>query len=277
MMLAVGLLPCTLQFVLLFFIEESPFWLISKGCYDKASFVFTRLRSDALWKESLKQPDSTTSKNLTFFGLIQNKKVLFVILIGMAINMFQQITGINSVLFYSPKILSSSGFSSLQQEILASIGIGLINLICTLIAAVFIDKAGRKKLLIISLMGMFLFLQMMVLSMHFLSSKGAIISLLCMLGYVGSFGVGLGPVCFIIISELYPLSIRGRAMSLAVFANWFFNYLLSLFFPSLVDMIGVKGVFELFVIFIIVALVFVKRLIPETKGKSLAQIEADLM
>jgi MFS family permease len=98
-----------------------------------------------------------------------------------------------------------------------------------------------------------------------------------MLGYVGSFGVGLGPVCFIIISELYPLSIRGRAMSLAVFANWFFNYLLSLFFPSLVDMIGVKGVFELFVIFIIVALVFVKRLIPETKGKSLAQIEADLM
>jgi MFS family permease len=276
-MLAVGLIPCTLQLVFLFFIQESPFWLISKGQYEKASFVFARLRSDGLWKDSLKHPIRADTKAVSFFGLMKNKKVLFVIMIGMAINMFQQVTGINAVLFYSPKILSSSGFSSLRQEILASIGIGLINLICTFIAALFIDKAGRKKLLIISLAGMFFFLQLMVLSMYSLSSQGAIVSLVCMLGYVGSFGIGLGPACFILISELYPLAIRGRAMSLAVFANWFFNYLLSLSFPSLVDVIGVQGVFELFVVLIIAALVFVKRLIPETRGKSLAQIEADLM
>ena len=277
-MIAAGLAPCLLQLILLFFIEESPFWLLSKGCKQRAINVFQRLRGDTLWLESIDQVQGVNpaKKQVSFLKVIQNKKILLVIILGVVLNMFQQITGINAVLFYSPKIFSSMGFSSLKDTIEASIGIGIINLAFTIVAALIIDKAGRRKLLIASLCGMFFFLQLMIVSLYFFSSKGSVISLSCILGYVGFFAIGLGPVCFILISEMYPLAIRGRAMSIAVLSNWSFNYLVSFSFPLLVDLISVTGVFQLFAVLIIVALFFVYRFLPETKGKSLTQIESEL-
>jgi MFS family permease len=190
--------------------------------------------------------------------------------------MCQQITGINTVIYYAPTIFQSAGFTSVNGAILATVGIGGINVIATIISAWLLDRAGRRFFLLLGVGGMVVSLA--VLSLAFFMQSAAIdkISVGSLLAYVAFFAIGLGPVTFVLISEIYPLRIRAKAMTLAMFVNWFFNYWVSLTFLDLVGWLGQAGTFLLFTLISLASFLFILRWIPETKNRTLEEIEKEL-
>ena len=191
--------------------------------------------------------------------------------------MFQQITGINTVIYFAPIIFQSAGLSSAATSILATAGVGAVNVIMTIVSIRLIDRLGRRQLLFWSLGGMAVTL--FVLSGAFFagtSGELAWIAVLSVAAYVGFFAIGLGPVFWLLIAEIFPLALRGRAMSLATVANWGFNLIVSATFLNLVGAVGSAGAFLVYGVLSLVALAFIATTVPETKGRSLEQIEAAL-
>jgi MFS family permease len=203
-------------------------------------------------------------------------KVRYVLILGIVLNMFQQITGINTIIYYAPSIFEFAGFTSNSFAKMAAVALGSVNVIATLVSVGLIEKIGRRKLLIASAIGMGLSMQIVALFFFFILPDVAYASFYSILAFVAFFAIGLGPVTVVLVSELYPLSIRGRAMSVVTAANWFFNYLLSLVFLDLVSLLEIKGVFQMYAIIALLALIFIYRYLPETKGKSLEEIESSM-
>jgi MFS family permease len=190
--------------------------------------------------------------------------------------MFQQVTGINTVIYFAPEIFQSAGLSSAATSILATAGVGAVNVIMTIVSIRLIDRLGRRQLLSWSLGGMSVTL--LILAAAFYSGASgqlAWISVASVAVYVGFFAIGLGPVFWLLISEIFPLALRGRAMSLATVANWGFNFIVSVTFLDLVGAVGTAGAFLIYAILSVAALLFIVALVPETKGVSLEQIEVD--
>lgn len=275
-MFTVALIPSVLQFVLMLIICESPSWLLSHDLKDKAKSAFEKLRKDTLWQSHMIPAHVPDTEKKTIASLFFKPKIRYVLILGLVLNMFQQITGINTIIYYAPKIFQHAGFQTVNIAILASVGIGLMNVLFTIVSMWLIDKAGRRRLLLWGLAGMLLSMQFLAMFLFIKTPYTSTISVISLMCYVGCFAVGIGPVTAVLISELYPLKIRGRAMSIATTANWFFNYLMSLIFLDLIELMGVAGVFELFAALTLAATLFVYFYIPETKGKSLEEIEAGL-
>ncbi len=197
------------------------------------------------------------------------------LVIGIGLAVFQQITGINTVIYYAPTILEQTGLSA-SSSILSTVGVGAINLIMTVVSLVLIDRVGRRPLLIVSLSGMVLSLAGLGLAFA-LSGLGTALSwiaLICLIAYVGSFAIGMGPVFWLLISEIYPLRVRGASMSVATAANWLANFAVGLTFLLLIGALGRPGTFWLYALVGVAAIAFSWRLVPETKGRTLEQIEA---
>jgi MFS transporter, SP family, galactose:H+ symporter len=186
----------------------------------------------------------------------------------------QQITGINTVIYYAPTIFKFAGFSSASVAILASVGV--VNVVFTVVAMQLIDRVGRRPLLLVSLAGMAL--SLIVLGLAFslpqLSGAKGWIAVASLMAYVGSFAVGLGPVFWLVLSEIYPLRIRGRAMSVGTAANWGANLVVALSFLTLTQVMGKAATVGLYGAVSIGGWLFAFFLVPETKGKTLEQIEA---
>jgi SP family galactose:H+ symporter-like MFS transporter len=194
--------------------------------------------------------------------------------VGLAIA--QQVTGINTVIYYAPTILRSAGLSSSSAAILASVGVGIINVALTLVAMQLLDRVGRRPLLLGGLAGMTVCLGLLGLAFSLPQLSGSLgwIAVIGLMAYVGSFAVGLGPVFWLILSEIYPLRVRGRAMSIGTIANWGANLIVALTFLTLTQWLGQAATFWLYGVISIAAWIFSFLLVPETKGKSLEQIEA---
>jgi MFS transporter, SP family, galactose:H+ symporter len=191
--------------------------------------------------------------------------------------MFQQITGINTVIYYAPTIFQSAGMSSAATSILATAGVGAVNVIMTIVSIRLIDRLGRRQLLFWSLGGMAVTLFLLSAAFHAgASGQLAWIAVVSVAAYVGFFAIGLGPIFWLLIAEIFPLALRGRAMSLATVANWGFNLIVSATFLNLVGAVSSAGAFLVYAVLSLLALVFVALLVPETKGRSLEQIEAAL-
>ncbi|NGX33564.1 MAG: hypothetical protein K1060chlam4_01634, partial [Candidatus Anoxychlamydiales bacterium] len=171
------------------------------------------------------------------------------------------------------KIFQLAGIESATSAILATMGVGVINFLMTIVALWLIDMVGRKPLLIVGLIGMSLSLG--VLGIGFLETTKAtsVISIVSLMTYVSFFAISLGPVAWLIISEIYPMGIRGRAMGIAIFANWTCNYIISLTFLTLVDFLGKSGTFWFYALIGLFGLWFVIKKIPETKGKEFKEIQ----
>ena len=197
-------------------------------------------------------------------------------IVGVGLAIAQQVTGINTVIYYAPTILKFAGMSSAPSAILASVGVGVVNVVFTLIAMQLIDRVGRRPLLLVSLGGMAvsLFVLGLAFSLPQFSSSLAWVAVGSLMVYVGSFAVGLGPVFWLILSEIYPLGIRGRAMSVGTIANWGANLIVALSFLTLTQVLGKPVTFWLYGGVTIAAWLFAFFLVPETKGKTLEQIEA---
>jgi MFS family permease len=192
---------------------------------------------------------------------------------------FQQITGINTVIYYAPTLLQGAGFGN-SGALLANVVNGAVNVGMTIVAIWLLDRVGRRPLLLSGTAGMAVGMAITALSFlggEHLTGALAIVAVLGLLIYTGSFAIGLGPVFWLLIAEIYPLKIRGAAMSVASMANWAANFVVTVSFLTLLSAIGGVGAFFLFGFLTLVALAYFWKKVPETKGRSLQEIERDLV
>jgi SP family galactose:H+ symporter-like MFS transporter len=275
-MFALGMIPSGILTLAIFFFPETPDWLMAHGKIEKAKQALQRLRQDRLWEHHLAEMKKCASGQDVSWKRLLQPSVKFALFIGIMINVFQQITGINAVIYYSPKIFAAAGFGTGSSALVGTLGIGAINVIATFLALKLLDRLGRRPLLLIGIAGMIVSLLVLSIALFLNSSASGIISVITLISYVGFFAIGLGPVTGLLVAEIYPLSVRGKAMSLATTANWLCNFLVAQTFLELILLLGTGGAFLLLAIISIFAFFIIKRYVPETKGKSLEEIELSM-
>jgi sugar porter (SP) family MFS transporter len=279
-MFGVALVPALILGIGMFMLPESPRWLFEHGQLDKARAVLGRSRSPQEVDLELQEMDEI--KRLEQEQARVSYKELLApyvrpaLMIGIGLAIFQQITGINTVIYYAPTILQGVGFTEGGAIAATALGVGVVNVGFTILAVRIIDRAGRRPLLIIGLIGMVVSLVLLgvVFSLGSTSGAAGLLATICLGLYIASFAISLGPVFWLMISEIYPLRIRGTAMSVASIANWGSNFLVALTFPVLLAALGGAGSFWLFAVLGIVAWIFVYFRVPETKNRTLEEIEA---
>ena len=273
-MFASETIPAVLFLMLLMFVPETPRYLVMKDNRERALQILRRINGEPEAAGILQRIVETIhlpagSKRLFSFGTM-------VIIIGVLLAIFQQFVGINVVLYYAPEIFGNMG-SGTDTALLQTIIVGIINLSFTILAIFTVDRWGRKPLQIAGALGMAFF--MIILGFTFFLGQVNLVSLICMLGYVACFAISWGPVTWVLLSEIFPNRIRGRAMALAVAAMWISNLIISLSFPILNNSSALNKVFHhgfaywIYGIMGILAALFVRKYVPETKGRSLEEIE----
>ena len=257
-------------------LPDSPRWLISKSKVEDAKRVLQRVRTVSDVGPEIKDIQESMKQQGTggFAGLFQ-PSIRMALIVGLGVAIFQQTTGINTVIYYAPTIFKFAGIKAAGPAILA--GAGLTGLMwCFHILSIFLlDRVGRRPLLLIGVAGQIVGLAVLgaAFQFHQLASWESYIAIGSLAVYVSSFAVGLGPIFWLIISEIYPLKVRGAAMSAVTVTNWTLNLLVSVTFLSLVSFLGRGGTFWLYGGIAVAALIFFYRMVPETKGKTLEQIE----
>jgi sugar porter (SP) family MFS transporter len=271
-MFATGIIPSVLFFVGLFFIPESPRWLYKAGRQADSLKVLTRIGGESLAKveimeiaESLRESSGTVSA-----GEIFKPAVRKVMIIGFLLAVFVQVSGINTVIDYAPKILLAAGVE-INNALLQTSLVGFINFIFTFVAILFIDRLGRRSLYLIGSMGMVVTLIMLAISFY-LKMEG-IFTLICILMFIAFFASCIGPVFWTLLSEIFPNKIRGKALAFASFTQWIFNFLVVLLFPHFLASLGGAKTFLFLAVMSFLQLLFTYLYVPETKGKSLEEIE----
>jgi sugar porter (SP) family MFS transporter len=278
-MLGVEALPAVFYFVALFAVPESPRWLLMNGKDDDARRVLEKV-TDAdqaeadvrAVKASLHAEQSTKRAALSE---LFRPEMRLVLVIGVSVAVLQQVTGINSVFFYAPMIFEQSGIGT-DASFMQAVLVGLVNLVFTVLAILFIDRLGRRPLLGVGLTG--IAVCMMLLSYGFGSADmNPKIILVGILGFVASFAISLGPVMWVLFSELFPNRVRGLAISFVGLINSAVSFLVQLIFPWELQNLGNSMTFLIYGLFAVVGLIVVLRLLPETKGKSLEELESELV
>jgi len=271
-MFASMMFPALMFFILLWFVPESPRWLIHSGKDKKALKILIRLNGLSHAKtefEEIKSSLNQHSDKIFSFGIM-------ILVIGMLLSTFQQLVGIQVIMYYAPEIIKNMG-SSVNSAMFQTILVGAVNVVFTVIAINTVDKIGRKPLLLIGSLCMMVF--MFVLGITFLTNQMGLLSLISVLGFVGAFAFSWGPVTWVLLSEMFPNTIRSKAMSIAVAVQWIMNYTVSSTFPLLdrntwlVEKFNHSVSFWLFGLMAFLSFIFVRHLVPETKGKTLEQME----
>src|SRR6266853_35436 len=279
-MLGLAVVPALVFGAGMFFLPETPRWLIRGGHHESAHRVLLRIRKLAdvsLEIEEIKLSLAQQTESGRWTDLLR-RQVRPALLVGLGLAIFQQVTGINTVIYYAPKILQAAGFNSASGAILATSGVGVVNVGMTIIAMFAVDRAGRRPLLLVGIAGMIVTLGVLGLSFRISNPSGQLawIAVICLMGYVASFAISLGPIFWLLISEIYPLKIRGLAEGTAAASNWAANLLVSLTFLSLVEALGPTRTFWLYALFGVATWIFCYYLVPETKGRTLEEIEQSL-
>ncbi len=275
-MFALAVVPALAFAAGLLFIPESPRWLVGRGHVDQARAVLNMIRDPQQVEGELTEIRASATQQQGHWSELLNPLLRPAMIVGIGLAIAQQITGINTVIYYAPTILNFAGLSSASVAILASVGVGVVNVVLTLVAMQLIDRVGRRPLLLVSLAGMALSLFVLGLAFALPQLAGSLgwIAVAGLMTYVASFAVGLGPVFWLMLSEIYPLRIRGRAMSVGTVANWSANLIVAVSFLTLTQVLGTAPTFWLYGVVSIGAWVFAFFLVPETKGRSLEDIEA---
>ncbi|TKC09670.1 sugar porter family MFS transporter [Pedobacter frigoris] len=273
-MLGVSGIPAVLFFFILFFIPESPRWLLLKNKEKQAELVLRRvyLSQNAAQNELDKIRSVLTGTGKLDWSLLKQSNVRKAVLIGAAIAILGQFMGVNAVLYYGPTIFEKIGLSG-DDSLLYQVIVGLVNVLTTILAVFIIDRVGRKKLVYLGVSGMVIFL--LLIAFYFVSGNSFpnIIILICFLAYVFCCAISISAVIWVLLSEMYPNKIRAVAMSLTGLSLWIGTYLIGQLTPWLLENLGPAGTFFFFALMCIPYLFIVWKWIPETTGKSLEDIE----
>ncbi|NOY96238.1 MAG: sugar porter family MFS transporter [Chlorobi bacterium] len=271
-MFLAGVFPSAVLWGLLFMISRSPRWLVKTGRENEAFEVIKRVNPEDDAEEVLKSIKASLDEEVTRKDIALLRKPYFrLVLIGIAVGMFNQLAGINVIMYYSTDIFRTAGFSA-ESALLQSVLIGVTNLVFTIIAMTVIDRFGRKFLLYVGSVGMAVFLGLFGWS-YITENYSGYILLIYLVGYIAFFAFSQGAVIWVILSEMFPNSIRARGVAIGSFSHWFFNFVIALLFPVLASAIGVGFIFIFFAVATILGLFFYRFALIETKGKSLEEIE----
>jgi len=271
-MFATGTVPSVLFFIGLFFIPESPRWLYKAGRKAEALKVLTRVGGEALAKVEISEIAESLDldRKPAVRGELFKPEWRKVMIVGFFLAILVQISGINTIIDYAPKILLAAGVE-IKNALLQTSLLGLINFIFTFIAILFIDRVGRRMLYLIGSMGMAVTLVLLALSFY-LKMEG-IFTLICIMLFLAFFSSCIGPVFWTLVSEIFPNRIRGKALAFASFTQWIFNFLVVLLFPHFLALLGGATTFLFLAVMSFVQWLFTYLYVPETKGKSLEEIE----
>jgi len=275
-MLGLAVIPSLILALGMFFMPPSPRWLISKGFESKAVAVLKKIRGiDNVDKEVNEIEQTLLLENEGKWSDLLEPKIRSALIIGIGLAAFQQLTGINTVIYYAPTILEFAGLQTATVTIFATVGIGVVNVLLTVVSILLIDRLGRRPLLLAGITGMIVSLGIMGLAFIIpgLTSSLGWLAVICLMLYVGSFAISLGPIFWLMIAEIYPLRIRGRAMSIVTMINWATNLVVAITFLTIIELLGASGTFWLYGVIAVLSLLFVYYRVPETKGKSLEEIE----
>ncbi|MCG8581885.1 MAG: D-xylose transporter XylE [Bacteroidales bacterium] len=260
-------IPAGLFGILLLFVPETPRYLAMQGQNDKALSILERINGLDAAKSILNDIKETVQKTVSSSSIFAYGKK--VIIIGILLSVFQQFVGINVALYYAPRIFESMGAAK-DASMLQTIVMGLVNVIFTVVAIATVDKWGRKPLLITGSIGMAI--GMIAIGMLSFFEVIGISTLVFIIVYTASFMMSWGPICWVLIGEIFPNKIRGKAIAIAVATQWAANYFISSTYPAMMEFSG--GMTYMFYgVMSILSAIFVWKMIPETKGKSLEEME----
>jgi sugar porter (SP) family MFS transporter len=277
-MLGLGAIPGLALAIGMFFQPFSPRWLVENKREDEAREVLLRARNrdEGVVEEELEDIRRAAARE---GGLreLWRPRLRPLVMVGVALAIAQQFIGVNTVIYYAPTILKFTGLGT-GSAITEALSVGLANVIFTILAVLILDRVGRRPLLITGTAGCIISLGVLgaFFASHALQHSVPWLALVCLITYIASFAIGLGPVFWLMISEIFPLSVRSPAMSISTVGNWSANFLISSFFLSLTTAITRQGTFWLYAGFGVIALIYFVVRVPETKDRSLEQIEREL-
>lgn len=279
----VGAVPAALLAVIALRLPESPSWLVAKGRIDAAKKMLTPVTGESgaddvveryqrQADERKNQSGDSGSEQSGWKGLL-SRRVRPGLIVGVGLAVLQQFVGINTVLYFAPTIMEQTGLSA-SNSIIYSVIIGVVNLAMTIVSLRLIDRVGRRPLLMVSLVGMGI--AVAGLGFAFLVELSPIMMLICMLVYVSSFAIGMGPVFWVILGEVFPRDHQAEGSGAGSTLSWLSNFAVSTAFLPVVGVIGSGPVFLIFAVICLVGLVFVYRRVPETKNRNFEEVEPDL-
>ena len=287
-MFYVGVIPAIILLVGMLFLPESPRWLISKNREEEAREIMQKIENPEILDKELSRIKTDSAQSNQEMGIIetfQQKWMVYPLIIAVMIMFFQQAIGINTVIYYGPSIFLKAGFEGNEAAIMASVSVGIVNVIFTILSLFLIDKIGRRKLFMIGMTG--ILFSLLAISFSFaeqeeMGAMGKYVIVGSMLLYIAFFAVSMGPLAWVIITEIFPMKVRGIGSSIGSLSNWLFNSLIVWTFFKLIHGMtlwlgsengGTAGAFAVFAVITIIGIIWGYKFIPETKGKSLEEIE----
>ena len=279
-MFAIGMVPGVALFVGMYCLPDTPRWLARNGSRNEAVNALARMRGHspgdsrivAEYNELTSKKDERKGTIADLLGPVARPALI----VAVGLFLLQQLSGINAVIYYAPTVLREAGFSDTSTQLLATIGIGIVNVLMTFVGMALIDRIGRRSLLLLGFAGTALSLGMIAIAAGTQAESLDTLALIGLFLYIAAFAASIGPLPWVMMSEIFPMNVRGIGMSAASLANWGFNFVVVFSFPVLVSSIGLAGVFGFYAIACLIGVIFTLRLVPETSGISLEEIERHL-
>ena len=275
-MLGLGAVPAIVLGLGMLRMPQSPRWLVMAGAEYEARAVLARIRAgdqDTIEQEIAEISEDLQEEPGTWRDLLQ-PAVKAALVVGLGLAILQQVSGINTVIYYAPTIIQFTGVDSSGAAILAAVGVGIVNVGTTIVALWVLDRVGRRPPLLIGTIVMAIALG--TLAVVFATGAGGTVGSLVAVGalmlYVAAFAISLGPIFWLLNAEIYPMRVRSKAAAAGTMANWTFNFIVALTFLPLIDLLGRSGAFWLYAGICVLTFIFCLRLVPETKGKHLEDI-----